>query len=271
MAIVSRKVKVEDRELFREKCKPYQERIKQAIAAEKAVLAGIHEDESQLPYKKIQLSEDMLSIAADYMQINNLSVEMINAKNNDALNDARKIIYKSIIYLEEIVTPIVDVGYSEIEDKVEKIAAVTVEKRYYLVRKLGLTIQLLEDAFGENSKWKMSFIEIHGRAAVVTKNLLDWKQAGKVYFDSSLPEFDSTMHYIRLVRKLLDQSATQHRDKYELSTHRVDDLRLAIQFVRAERRICIALSEAEDAEKLKSKAQVWKDKLDAEKKKGVAK
>ena len=117
----------------------------------------------------------------------------------------------------------------------------------------------------------MSFIEIHGRAAVVTKNLLDWKQAGKVYFDSSLPEFDSTMHYIRLVRKLLDQSATQHRDKYELSTHRVDDLRLAIQFVLAERRICIALSEAEDAEKLKSKAQVWKDKLDAEKKKGVAK
>ena len=120
MAIVSRKVKVEDRELFREKCKPYQERIKQAIATEKAVLAGIHEDESQMPYKKIQLSEDMLSIAADYMQINNLSVEMINAKNNDALNDARKIIYKSIIYLEEIVTPIVDVGYSEIEDKVGK-------------------------------------------------------------------------------------------------------------------------------------------------------
>lgn len=271
MAVRKKKIRVQDRELCKEKCKPYEERIKQALAAEKEVLATIKQDEAQLPYKKFKLSEDMLSIAADYMQINNLAVELIAAKNNDALNDARKIIYKSIIYLEEIVTPTVDVAYNEIEDKVSQIADISVEKRYYLVRKLGLTIQLLEDAFGENSKWKMSFIEIHGRAAVVTKNLLDWKQASKVYFDSTLPEYDNTMYYIRLVRKLLDQSSTQHRDKYELSTHRVDDMRLAIQFVLAERRICIALSEAEDAEKLKSKAQVWKDKLDAEKKKGVAK
>ncbi|MCH5289191.1 MAG: hypothetical protein J1E32_04675 [Treponema sp.] len=271
MAVVKQKAKVEDRELFREKCKPYQERIKQALAAEKTMLAGIQEDEAQLPYKKFQLSEDVLSIAADYMQINNLSVELINTKNNDALNDARKIIYKSIIYLEEIVTPAVDVAYNEISDKVDQIADITVEKRFYLVRKLGLTIQLLEDAFGENSKWKLSFIEIHGRAAVVAKNLLDWKQACKVYFDSSLPEFDETMRYIRLVRQMLDLSSTQYRDKYELSSRRMDDLRRAIQFVLAERRICMALSETEDADKLKSKAQVWKDKLDAENKKGVAK
>ncbi len=265
------KVKVEDRELFKERCLPYQDRIKKALDAEKKVLLTINQDESQKAYKKFKLSEDMLSIAADYMQINNLSVELIDTKNNDALNDARKIIYKSIIYLEDIVTPTIDVPYPEIEDKVEKIANIDIEKRWYLVRKMGLTIQLLEDAFGDNSKWKMSFIEIRGRAAVVAKNILDWKQAGKVYFDSSLPHYDTTVYYIRMLRKLLSQVAVQYRDKYELSSRRIDDMKSAIRFVLAERRICILIADKEDAEKLKSNAQVWKDKLDADKKSGIAK
>ncbi|MBQ6780114.1 MAG: hypothetical protein IJP62_02665 [Treponema sp.] len=265
------KVKVEDRELFKERCKPYQERIKNALDAEKKVLLTINQDALQKPYKQFQLSEDMLSIAADYMQINSLSVELIDTKNNDALNDARKIIYKSIIYLESIVTPTIDVPYAEIEDKVAQIANIDLEKRFYLVRKMGLTIQLLEDAFGDNSKWKLSFIEIRGRAAVVAKNLLDWKEACKVYFDSSQAAFDTTVYYIRLVRKQLSQCAVQYRDKYELSSRRIDDMKSAIRFVLAERRICVLIAQKEDAEKLKSNAQVWKDKLDADKKSGVAK
>ena len=265
------KVKVEDRELFKDRCKPYEEKIKQALDAEKKELLSINQDAAQKAYKKFKLSEAMLSIAADYMQINNLSVELIDTKNNDALNDARKIIYKSIIYLEDIVTPTIDVPYSDIEDKVAQIAEIDVEKRWYLVRKMGLTIQLLEDAFGENSKWKMSFIEIRGRAAVVAKNMLDWKEAIKVYFDSSLPHFDTVVYYIRLLRKQFSQIAVQYRDKYELSSRRLDDMRSAIRFVLAERRICILIGEKDDAEKLKSNAQVWKDKLDADKKSGVAK
>ena len=265
------KVKVEDRDYFKDRSKPYQDRIKQALEAEKKVLLTINQNAAQKPYKKFQLSEDMLSVAADYMQINNLSVELINTKNNDALNDARKIIYKAIIYLEDIVTPDIDVAYSDIEDKVAQIADITLEKRYYLVRKMGLTIQLLEDAFGDNSKWKLSFIEIRGRAAAVAKNLLDWKEASKVYFDSSQETYDTTVYYIRLVRKQLALCAVQYRDKYELSSRRLDDMKSAIRFVLAERRICVLLGKKDDAEKLKSNAQVWKDKLDADKKSGVAK
>ena len=129
----------------------------------------------------------------------------------------------------------------------------------------------LEDAFGDNSKWKMSFIEIRGRAAVVAKNMLDWKEACKVYFDSRLPNYDTTIYYIRHLRKVLSQIAVQYRDKYELSSRRLDDMKSAIRFVLAERRICILIGNKEDAEKLKSNAQVWKDKLDADKKSGVAK
>ena len=106
---------------------------------------------------------------------------------------------------------------------------------------------------------------------MVTKNLLDWKEALKVYHDSSLPHFDETIFYIRLVRKLLSQSAVQHRDKYELTSRRLDDMKFAIQFVLAERRICVLIGQKDDAEKLKSNAQVWRDKLDADKKSGVAK
>ena len=77
------KVKVEDRELFKDRCEPYEEKIKQALDAEKKELLSINQDAAQKAYKKFKLSEAMLSIAADYMQINNLSVELIDTKNND--------------------------------------------------------------------------------------------------------------------------------------------------------------------------------------------
>mgnify|MGYP006988912838 CR=1 FL=1 len=59
----------------------------------------------------------MIYVATTYIALNNLSVELLDVKNNDMLNDARKILYKAIIYLEEVVTPAIDVQYSEIEDK----------------------------------------------------------------------------------------------------------------------------------------------------------
>ncbi|MDY2842560.1 MAG: hypothetical protein SOT81_01040, partial [Treponema sp.] len=80
-----------------------------------------------------------------------------------------------------------------------------------------------------------------------------------------------TVLYIRLVKKLLFQSATGYRDRYELSTHRIDDMRLAIGYLSAQRRVELIMGNAEEGEEIKKKAVVWHDKLLGDQKSGLAK
>ncbi len=258
------------RQEFNEKIKPYKDKIDAALKKEKELQTALHDDSVTNAYIRIKLSELMIYISTVYVAINNLSVEFLDVKNNDSLNDARKILYKAIIYLEEIVTDKIDVQYSEIEDKVASLAKMPIDQRFELVKKLGLAIQLLIDAFGDNTKWKWSFVEINGRFATVAKNLLDLKQACKDYLDPGSDNYDTTVYYIRLIKKLLDQSGTAYRDRYEFSTHRLDDMRLGINYVLAYRRICMLTGEKDVAEEAKRKAIVWKDKMTADKKKGLA-
>ena len=153
-------------------------------------------------------------------------------------------------------------------DKMEAIKNTPVEKRYYLVRKLGLAIQMIVDAFGDNSKWKWSFVELEGRYATVAKNLLDMKNAAKDYFDPNSSAYETTVTYIRLIQKLLDKSATAYRDKYELSTRRIDDMKAGINYLLALRRIAMALGQTEEADEFKRKAVTWNDKMESDHKSG---
>ncbi|MBQ2529122.1 MAG: hypothetical protein IIU15_00935 [Treponema sp.] len=259
-------VQTERKAEFAEMSKPIHDLINANLKKEKTVLEDIRKNPEGMEYKKIDLAEDMIYITTLYMSINTLSLKMLNVKNNDALNDARKIIYKSIIYLEEVVTNFVDYSYSELSAKLEKIADLKIDKRFYLVRKLGLAIQLLSDALGDNSKWKWSFVELRARYACVAKNLLDMKAAGKDYFDPSTEDYDNTVFYVRLVRQLLDKSAMDYRDKYELMSRSEEDMQKAINFLIALRRIAMILGENDESEEIKKKAQVWKTKMETDQK-----
>lgn len=265
------KITNEDRELFAVKSQPHKDAIGKILAREKAELAEIEKDPAHAAHRKLKLCEDMLEISQLQIAINALSVELLSgAKNNDALNDARKILYKAIIYLEEVVTGMVDADFTEIRDKIDVIADVPLATRFYLVRKLGLSLRMLVDSFGDNTKWRWSFVELEGRFAVVMKNLLDWKAASKAYFDSGSDEYDMTVQYIRLLNAQMDKGAKEYRDRYELSTHRLDDMRFAINCTLAKRRIAIAIDETEEAEELKKRAAVWRAKLEHDQKAGIA-
>ena len=209
-----------------EAIKPYQKQIDDLLAKEKALIELMKSEHAGEAYKKLQLAEDMVFVSSLYMAENSLSLKILEVKNNDALNEARKTLYRAIIYLEDIVTNFIDVPYSELSPKWENIANTPIAKRYMLMRKLGLAIRLLKDAFGENSKWKWSFVELEGRFT-----------AG-------------------------------YRDKYELSTRRIDDMRNAIKFLLARHKLCLAIGDKTNAEDIKKKAVIWKDKMEADQKAG---
>lgn len=264
------KISEELRLHFSETISPYKEKINQTLEKEKTMLNGMHKGDVDYENKKVLLCEDMIYAASLYMAQNSLSLKVLEVKNNDALNDARKMLYKAIIYLEEIVTNTIDIPYSDLVPYHEKIQNLSLARRYTIVRKLGLAIALLRDAFGDNSKWRWTFVEIEGRFTTVAKNFIDMKNCTKDYFDPRAENYETTVMYVRMITKMLTDSASAYRDKYELSTRRVDDMRNAIKYLLALRKLNIVIGNAEQAEEVKKKAVVWKDKMDSDAKKGLS-
>jgi hypothetical protein len=265
------KVTDEARQTYGEQVAIYQQQIDALLIREKNMLMLLEKDPTGASYKRLMLTDEMLYLSTLYLAKHSLSVSMLGVKNEDALNDARKTLYKAVIYLEEIVTNYIDVPFSDYEAKVDEIKNLPQTKRYYLIRKLGLAIRLIMDAYGDNTKWRWAFVELEARFATVAKNILDLKNASKDGLDPHSPDYDDTVYHLRLVKRLLQQAADRYREKYELSTGRIDDFRLGINYLLALRRIHLILNERDAAEEAKKKADVWKDKMEKDHKKNEGK
>lgn len=264
------KITEEARQTYGDQVAFYQQQIDALLIREKNMLMMIDKDPTGASYKRLMLTDEMLFLTTLYLAKHYLSLALLGVKNEDALNEARKTLYKAVICLEEIVSNFIDVPYSDYEDKVEQIKNLSEPKRYYLVRKLGLAISLVTDAYGENTKWRWTFVELEGRFATVAKNILDLKTASKDGLDPHSPDYDDTVYHLRLVKRLLREAADGYREKYELSTGRIDDFRLAINYLLALRRIHLILNERDDAEDVKKKADIWKEKMEQDHKKSEA-
>ena len=260
------KINTEAKKKYFEKVKEYKRSVEKIVQREKNLLEIMRKDESGADYKRLALAEENLNLVSHFVMLNALSVALLGVKNEAFLNDARKCCYKSIIYLEEVVSPLIDSPYSEYEERLLKIDGFEDEKRYDLMRKLGFSIQSVVEGFGENSKWKWAFVELEGRFAAVAKNLLNLKLlvAG---LDPRSDGYEERLNYLKFTRQLLQQSADRYREKYELSTLRTDDIKKAISFLLALRRLHMVLGEIGEAEIIKKKVEIWTSKMEADEKK----
>jgi hypothetical protein len=257
------KISNEDRYKYFEKTKNYRASIDAILKKERITLSLIHKDPAGSSCRRLGLAEDMLNLASNYLVLNGISLSMLNVKNKDALNGCRKSVYKSIIYLEELVTNYVDAVFSEYEGKLRELESVDETRRYALIRKMGLAIQLLENAYGDNSKWKWTFVELEGRFAAVAKNIFDLK-AAVINTDPRSPYYAPTVYHLRLIKKMLAQAADRYRSRYELSTNRIDDFKQGLNFLYALRRIHILLGERDEAETVGKKLDIWSAKLESD-------
>ncbi|GHV17286.1 hypothetical protein FACS189493_4620 [Spirochaetia bacterium] len=254
------KISDETRARYLGRIQQYQSNIAAILQAEKAALELIQQGGENPGLKRLALAEDMLNLCSNYIVINGVSQSLMETKNEDALNEGRKALYKGILYMEEVVSNYIDVPFSDYEKKLEPIASLSAAERYRLVRKMGFSIELLENAYGDNTKWKWSFVELEGRYAAVAKNIFDLKNA-LANTDPGSPNYEPTVYHLRLVKKILGVAADRYRQKYELSTNRPDDFEQGIRFLGALRRIHINIGEQNEAEELKKRIDAWTAKL----------
>jgi len=257
------KISGQDRAQYLEKIKKYRTFIDASLDAEKEMLKDIQQNPEGAAFKRLSLAGEMLNLTSYYIAINGISQAVLKLRNEDALNEGRKSVYKSVIYLEQIVTSSVDAPYAEYEEGVKQIDALNAAKRYLLIRKMGLAIHLLENAYGENTKWKWSFVEIEGRFAAIAKNIIDLKNA-VTNTDPRSPNYEPTVYHLRMIKKVLNQAADRYREKYELSTNRIDDFKQGINFLNALKRIHIVMGDKDDMDTIKKKLEIWSAKLETD-------
>ncbi|MDR1211953.1 MAG: hypothetical protein LBK40_06950 [Spirochaetaceae bacterium] len=260
------KISNEERHQYLEKIKPYRETVNAILTKEKTLLMIIQKNPDGIAFKKLSLVEEMLNLVSHYIITSIISQSMLKVKNEDALNDGRKTLYKAVIYLEDIVSSLLDVPYADYEERLVELESVDAARRYQLIRKMGLAIQLLENAYGDNTKWRWSFVELEGRFAAVAKNIFDLKNAVS-NTDPRSPNYEPTVYHLRLIKRLLMQAADRYREKYELSTNHIDDFKQGINFLSALRRIHVLMGDRDDAETVKKKYDIWSAKLEADIKK----
>jgi hypothetical protein len=256
----------EARRRYADYIKDYKSAIDAALEKEKNLKEQIAAGADGAGFKRLALADDNLNLVAQYLVMNSLSLSFLGVKNEAFLNEGRKCIYKALIYLEEVVSPMIDAPFGDYEEGLETIASFSDEDRYNLVRKLGFTIDSLVEGYGENSKWKWSFVELEGRFAVVTKNLINLKTFVSG-MDPRVEGFSARMAHLGMARELLQQAADRYREKYELSTMRIDDIKAGINFLSAVRRLHAVLGESEQADVVKKKAEIWRTKMENDLKK----
>ncbi len=216
--------------------------------------------------KRFRLADQYLNIVSYYNLMNALSLSLLGIKNESYLNDARKACYKSIIYMEESVSPYIDAPFSDYQQGVDSLQDFDDKEKYNFLCKLGFSIDSVIEGFGAGSKWKWSFVELQGRYAVISKNLLDLKTF-LAQLDPRVEGYSERLAHVHLVKRLLQQSADRYREKYELSTMRLDDIKKAILFLAAIKRLHTLLGEIEEAEVVKKKMEIWKAKMEDDQKK----
>ena len=257
------RISIEERKQYQEKIKPYRDKIVDIGAREKTVLLAIQKEPSGTAFKRLTLVDEMLDLTSYQIIISLVSQMRLKIKEENALNDGRKSLYKSVIYLEEVVSNYVDAPYADYEEKLQEIASLDAARRYHLVRKMGLAIELLENAYGDNTKWKWTFVELEGRFAAAAKNIIDLKNA-VTNTDPRSPNYEPTVYHLRMIKKLLNQAADRYREKYELSTNRIDDFKQGINFLGSLRRLHVLLGDREEAETVKKKLEIWSAKLETD-------
>lgn len=252
-----------ERHQYFEKIKKYKAAAETLLGREKNVLITIKKDSPGAAFKRFALVNEMLNLASYYIIINGISQSVLKVKNEEALNDGRKSLYKGVIYLEEVVSKLIDAPFSEYEEKLAEIETISAAQRYLLVRKMGLAINMLENAYGYNTKWKWAFVELEGRYAAAAKNIIDLRSA-VMNTDPRSPDYEPTVYHLRLLKKLLIQAADRYREKYELSTNRIDDFKQGIAFLSALRRLHVVMGERDEAEIIKKKLDIWSTKLETD-------
>lgn len=258
------KVSKEAKHLYSEKISEYKRTLEETNKKINQMKLILQSDKSGASYKRLLIAEESMRLISLYCIMNRLSLDLLGIKNEFFINEARKACYEAIVLLEEVFSDAINAPFSEYQENIAEISTYPVESKYNLLKKLGFCIQMVKNAFGENSKWKMSFIDLEGRQAIISHNSIDFKHIVKELDPRAREVFGLHINFIEMTIRALNDSANSYRLKYELTTSKLDDFRTAILFLATLKRLYSYIGKKRELEEVQKKIDVWKAKLQSD-------
>ncbi len=198
------------------------------------------------------------------MEMNEISEQMMQVKNNSFLDNARKNLYKIFADLDAAVKGDVDEPIDFNRDELDKIVPFTPKQRLNLYRHIRRAIEKLIAAYGPNTKWIWSFPELFAKSANLGKNLIDFREVQSKRDPREEFFYDRKEMVQHVVDDLMDAS-NRYRDKYEISTKATGDLIMAIKLLDGLRRVALVTKDDALAAKAKTGIDSYKARIEAEK------
>lgn len=257
------KISTETKLKYQEESKNIKDEIKELQNKIKKFQDEAKKNEKFSNYYFIASANEYINIVNKYIGLNQLSINMLNSKNESYLNDARKNYFNSLIELEKVFSKYIDTDLTENEDILKTIQYFNPERKLKLIQRLGIALDMVEQGFGTNSKWKWSFVDMQCRYITLLKNMIDWKKVGKNN-DPRMPFYEEREILSKMAKERLQRAAERAREKYELSTHEIEDMQKAIGYLNSLRRIHSVFGDNLQADDFKKKAKAWKKKIEAD-------
>ena len=131
------------------------------------------------------------------------------------------------------------------------------------IQRIHSLLNKLKNKFGQDSKWKWSFVELQARAAVITKNIISFSDVAKLR-DPRTEFFHERRDLMQLCKESLTEAAKQYRTKYEMAGKAREDLKKSMNYLAALRKIHVLFGEDTEATKLKNIIDAAKMALEAD-------
>ncbi len=214
-------------------------------------------------YYNLEIATYYMNIINLYLRMNNLSLDMLKQRNEKFLNEARKEFYKVLQALEAVVGSETDRTLRSNDEYLAKIRMLNPAEILDLIRRVNDVFVNIRSQLGDSSKWKWSFVELHSRVAVITKNITNFSDIAKLR-DPRTEFYHERKEMMQMCKDGLAEAAKQFRTKYELTGKARDDMKQTIELLSALRKIHVLFGESEEANKLKTTIDANKQALQAE-------
>ncbi len=216
------------------------------------------------PFFHLGNISQLLQIVNLQMEMNEISEQMMQVKNNSFLDNARKNLYKIFSDLDSVVKGDVDESIDFNRDELDKIAPFSPKQRLNLYRHMRRAIDKLIQAYGQNTKWLWSFPELYAKSAVLGKNMIDFREVQSKR-DPREEFFYDRKELVQMVKDDLLDASNRYRDKYEISTKATGDLIMAIKLLDGLRRVATVVKDDAMASKAKTGIESYKARIESEK------
>lgn len=238
--------------------------IEEQIAALEKDVAEVQDGNEN--YRRVVIAHEYLKLITFYINMSDAAIEYLGKKNENYLNDARKLYYTVLKNLEEFLPKGIDISLTDNEEALDTIPKINPQRKINLFNKMGYVLDLIKDGWGENSKYKWSFVDLEGRFANIMKNMVDYRECLK-NTDPRKEFYHERNQLLTMVKERLESVSKRFREKYEQSTKEPDDIKMAIDFLSFLRRIAALSNEPDEVNKLKRMIDLLKNHMEVNLKK----